>query len=56
MQRIAEKLEFLTGRAVKVCVKAEIGRSPGHKKSVFMQIFKKTVSEIKILGSSRRFL
>ncbi|MCD6297555.1 MAG: hypothetical protein J7M30_10410 [Deltaproteobacteria bacterium] len=32
MPRITEKLEFVTGRAVKVCEKAGIGRSPGHKK------------------------
>jgi len=34
MPRIAEKLEFMTGRAVKVCAKAGIGRKTGQK-SVF---------------------
>ncbi len=51
MPRITEKLEFVTGRAVKVCEKAGIGRSPGHKKNVFMQIFNKTVPEKKFLDS-----
>ncbi|MHC4463361.1 MAG: hypothetical protein ACYS30_18290 [Planctomycetota bacterium] len=32
MQRIAEKLEFMKGWAVKVCPKAGIGRKEGHKK------------------------
>ncbi len=45
MPRIAEKLEFMKGRAVKVYAKAGIGRKAGHKKSVFVQIFNKTVSE-----------
>jgi len=53
MQRIAEKLEFIKGRAVKVCAKAGIGRKAGYKKSVFVQIFNKTVSEKKILDYSR---
>jgi hypothetical protein len=29
MPRIAEKLEFMKGRAVKVCAKAMIGRKAG---------------------------
>jgi len=35
MIRIAEKLEFMTERAVKVCTKAGIGRKTGHKKTCF---------------------
>ena len=31
MIRIAEKLEFMTGRAVTVCAKVDIGRNAGHK-------------------------
>ena len=46
MPRIAEKLEFMKGRAVKVCAKAGIGRKVGHKKRVFVQIFKKNCLEI----------
>ena len=53
MLRIAEKLEFMAGRAVKVCTKARIGRKVGFQKSVFVQIFNKTVSEKKILDFSR---
>ncbi|MHC4479133.1 MAG: hypothetical protein ACYTEL_26205 [Planctomycetota bacterium] len=49
MQRIAEELEFMKGRAVKVCAKAGIGRKAGHKKRRFVQIFNKTVSEKEIL-------
>jgi hypothetical protein len=41
MPRIAEKLEFMKGRAAKVCAKAGIGRKVGHKKRIFVQIFKK---------------
>jgi hypothetical protein len=41
MKRIAEKLEFMTGRAVKVCTKACIGRKTGHKKPCFPAIFQK---------------
>jgi len=51
MPRIAEKLEFVTGRAVKVCAKAGIGRKAGHKKYVFIRIFRKTASEKKFLVS-----
>jgi hypothetical protein len=51
MFEIAEKLEFMKVRVVKVCAKAGIGRSPGHKKNVFMQIFNKTVPEKKFLDS-----
>jgi len=53
MTRIAEKLEFVTGRAVEVCIKAGIGRKAGHKKRVFMQIFSKIASEKKFLDRSR---
>jgi hypothetical protein len=35
MTRIAEKLEFMTGRAVEACTKADIGRKTGHKKTCF---------------------
>jgi len=42
MTRIAEKLEFMTGRAVEACTKAGIGRKTGHKKHVLMQIFNNT--------------
>jgi hypothetical protein len=38
MPRIAEKLEFMKVKAVKVCAKARIGRKVGHKKRVFVQI------------------
>jgi hypothetical protein len=31
MREIAEKLEFMNARAVKVCTKKVTGRSPGHK-------------------------
>jgi hypothetical protein len=31
MQRIAEKLEFMKMRAVKVCTKAGVGRRPPNK-------------------------
>jgi hypothetical protein len=33
------------GRAVKVCAKAGIGRKVGHKKRVFLHIFKQIVSK-----------
>jgi hypothetical protein len=48
MQRIAEKLEFMTGSAVKICTKAGTGRKAGHKKP----FFKKTASKRKSLGRS----
>jgi hypothetical protein len=35
MPRIVEKLEFMTGRVVKVCTKTATGRSPEHKNLVF---------------------
>jgi len=35
MTRIAEKLEFMTGRAVEACTKAGIGRKTRHKKTCF---------------------
>ena len=53
MPRIAEKLEFMTGCAVKVCTKAGTGRKAGHEKCGFVQIFNKTVPEKKILDFSR---
>ena len=55
MVRIAEKLEFMKGRAVKVCVKARIGRKVEHKKRVFVQIFKNIGSKSKIIDCSRYF-
>ena len=51
--RIEGKLEFMKGRAVKVCTKARIGRKVGYKKRVFVQIFKKIVSKSEILDCSR---
>jgi len=56
MQRIAEKLEFMTGRVVKVCTKAGIGGRAEHKKHVFVQMFKKTVLKDEFLDSSKWFL
>ena len=53
MQRIAEKLEFKKGRAVKICAKAGIGRKAEHKNRGFVQIFNETVPEKKILDYSR---
>ena len=53
MPIIAEKLECMTGRAVKVCAKAGIGRKAGHKKCVFPPFFNKTASKTKILDRSR---
>jgi hypothetical protein len=53
MIRIAEKLEFMTERAVKVCTKACIGRKTGHKKPCFPAIFQKTASKSKIFDYSR---
>jgi hypothetical protein len=35
MPRIAVKIEFMTGRAVKICTKTGIGRKAGHKKLCF---------------------
>ena len=32
MLRIAEKLEFITGRTVEICKKTRIGRKEKHKK------------------------
>jgi len=32
MRKIAEKLEFMNSRAVKICVKVGIGRKVRHKK------------------------
>ena len=42
MPRIAEKLEFTTGRAVKVCEKVEIGRKAAYKKRAIIEFFAKT--------------
>jgi len=53
MPRIAEKLEFMKGRAVKVCAKSRIERKVGHKRGVFVQIFKRNVSKSEILDYSR---
>jgi len=39
---LLKKLEFMKGRAVKVCAKAGIGRKSGQKKRVFLQIFNKS--------------
>ncbi len=47
MPIIAEKLEGMTGRAVKVCAKAGIGRKAGHKKYVSPPIFNKTTPKTK---------
>jgi len=41
MPRIAEKLDFMTGRAVKVCTEAGTGRKAGHKKPCFPAIFQR---------------
>jgi len=41
MPRIAEKLEFIKGRAVKVCTKAGIGRKVGHQKPCYYRNFHK---------------
>ncbi len=49
MPKIAEKLDFRKGRAVKVCAKARIGRKVRHKKRVFVQIFKKMYRNRKFL-------
>jgi hypothetical protein len=60
MPRIAEKLEFMKGRAVKVCAKARIGRKVGYKKRVFVQIFKNNCLEIEkfliVQGNFGRFI
>ncbi len=52
MIRIAEKLEFMNARAVKVCTKTVNRRRQEPKIRVFEQIFNKAVSEKKILESS----
>ena len=41
MPRIAEKLELVKVRAVKVCAKVGIGRKAGHKKPCFPAIFQR---------------
>jgi hypothetical protein len=53
MPIIAEKLEFMAGRAVKVYVKAGIGRKARHKNHVFLPFFQKTASKTKFLDHSR---
>jgi hypothetical protein len=53
MPRIAEKLEFMNGRTVKVCTKAGIGRKAGHQKQCYYRNFHKTASKMKNLDSSR---
>ena len=53
MIRIAEKLGIMKVRAVTVCTKAGMERSLGHKKYVFIRIFRKTASEKKFLVSPR---
>ena len=53
MPRIAKKLEFGTGCAVKVYAKAWIGRKLEHKNRGFVQIFNETVPEKKVLDYSR---
>jgi len=45
MQRIAEKLEFMKGRVVKVCTKAVIGRKAGHQKPCYYRNFHKNFLE-----------
>jgi len=42
MCEVAEKLEFMKMRAVKVCPKAGVGRSPGHKNPCFRANFRKS--------------
>jgi hypothetical protein len=39
MPRIAEKVEFITARAVKVCAGTGIGRSLGHNIQCFCGVF-----------------
>jgi len=39
MARIAEKIEFMTARAVKVCTKVGIERKVGHKKACIRRQF-----------------
>ncbi len=51
MCKVAEELEFMMMSAVKVCPKAGIGRSPGHKIPVYVQIFEKAALEQKNLDS-----
>jgi hypothetical protein len=53
MPRIAEKLEFMKGRAVKVCAKARIGRKVEYKKCVLVQIFNKVALKVESLDNSR---
>jgi len=42
MPRIAEKPEFMRTRAVKVCTKAAVERSPAHKKPCFCVNFQQS--------------
>ena len=53
MLRIAEKLELMKGRAIKLCAKLGIRRKEGINNRVFVHIFSKTNSEEKFLGCSR---
>jgi len=45
MCEIAEKLEFMKMRAVKVCTKAGDGRSPGNKNPYFRAYFQSSCFE-----------
>jgi len=40
-------------RVVKLCAKAGVGIKAGHKKRVFMQIYRKTASEKIFVDSSK---
>jgi len=53
MSRIGEKPGFMKVRAVTVFAKTGIGRKAWQKNCVFMQIFRKTGSEKKILDRLR---
>jgi hypothetical protein len=43
--KFSEKLEFMKGRAVKVCEKAGIGRKAGHQKPCYYRNFYKNFLE-----------
>ena len=53
MPRITEKLEFVTGCAVKVYAKAGIGRKVEHKNPGILVNLSKAAFEMKILDRSR---
>ena len=55
MIRIAEKLEFMNARALKVCTKTVNKRRQEPKIRIFVQIFNKAVSEKIFLDRSRSF-